>query len=53
MNTKENNKPVFKSDNPKAVLGSTYLAYCPKCDKVIEEFRQEKCSKCGLKLDWS
>ena len=44
-----NNKPIFKGLKPNS---TTRSAYCPKCDAVIRSYRQVKCEKCGLELEW-
>ena len=44
-----NNKtfePVFKGK------GTTFIAYCPSCDKPIKHYLQETCETCGRKLKW-
>lgn len=46
-------KPIFKASDLRDNIGSTFLAHCPRCDTTLIHHNQEKCQKCGLKLDWS
>ena len=46
----ERNKPIFRGLTPHS---STVSAYCPKCDKEITHFYQERCLNCNIVFNWN
>ena len=43
-------EPVLKVTSPHS---TTAHAYCPVCDRIIKDFKQESCETCGTLFDWS